>query len=82
MHDAIELLTENQHQHPQTMANLTKEAKAFMNGLFNDYGLSMDDIFRHQHFTIIKLSGINKIMAKAGITSPMLWKAVMPSTLL
>lgn len=49
------------------MANLTEEAKAFMNGLFNQYGLSMDDIFRHQHFTIIKLSGINKIMAKAGI---------------
>ena len=49
------------------MAHLTEEAKAFMNGLFNDYELSMDDIFRHQHFTIIKLSGINKIMAKAGI---------------
>lgn len=49
------------------MANLTQEAKAFMNGLFNEYGLTMDDIFSHQHFKIIKLSGINKIMAKAGI---------------
>ena len=29
--------------------------------------MTMDDIFSHQHFTIIKLSGINKIMAKAGI---------------
>ena len=39
-----------------------------MNGLFNTYGLSMDDIFRHQHFVIIKRQGIEKIMAKSGIT--------------
>ena len=28
----------------------------------------MDDIFRHQHFVIIKRQGIEKIMAKSGIT--------------
>ena len=39
-----------------------------MNGLFNQYGLSQDDIFRHQHFVIIKRQGIEKIMAKSGIT--------------
>ncbi len=50
------------------MAQLTQEKKAFMNGLFNTYGLSMDDIFRHQHFVIIKRQGIEKIMAKSGIT--------------
>ena len=50
------------------MANLTPEEKAFMNGLFNQYGLSQDDIFRHQHFVIIKRQGIEKIMAKSGIT--------------
>lgn len=49
------------------MANLTAEQKAFMNELFNSYGLTLDDVFKHQHFTIIKLSGINKIMAQAGI---------------
>lgn len=50
------------------MANLSNEEKAFMNSLFNSYDLSMDDIFRHQHFVIIKRQGIEKIMAKAGIT--------------
>ena len=50
------------------MANLTTEEKAFMNSLFNSYDLSMVDIFRHQHFVIIKRQGIEKIMAKAGIT--------------
>ena len=50
------------------MAQLTQEEKAFMNGLFNTYGLSIDDIFRHQHFVIIKRQGIEKIMAKSGIT--------------
>ena len=47
---------------------MTKEEKAFMNGLFNQYGLSMEDIFKHQHFVIIKRQGIEKIMAKSGIT--------------
>jgi len=38
-----------------------------MNGLFSTYGLTMDDIFRHQHFVIIKRAGIEKIMARADI---------------
>lgn len=49
------------------MAQLTKDEKALLNGLFNKYGLSMDDIFRHQHFTIIKRTGVDKVMARAGI---------------
>jgi len=39
-----------------------------MKSLFNSYDLSMDDICRHQHFVIIKRQGIEKIMAKAGVT--------------
>jgi len=50
------------------MANLSEQEKAFMNSLFNQYDLSMDDIFRHQHFVIIKRTGIERIMAKARIT--------------
>ncbi len=38
-----------------------------MNGLFNKYDLSVDDIFRHQHFVIIKRQGVEKIMARAEI---------------
>lgn len=49
------------------MAQLTNDERAFMNGLFNQYGLGMDDIFRHQHFVIIKRAGIEKIMARAEI---------------
>lgn len=49
------------------MAQLTKDEKALLNGLFNKYGLSMDDIFRHQHFTIIKRTGVDKVMARGGI---------------
>jgi hypothetical protein len=49
------------------MAQLTQEEKAFMNGLFNKYDLSVDDIFRHQHFVIIKRQGVEKIMARAEI---------------
>ena len=50
-----------------------------MNGLFNTYGLSIDDIFRHQHFVIIKRQGIEKIMAKSGITVEYTVRAVMRS---
>ena len=39
-----------------------------MNGLFNQYGLSQDDIFRHQPFVIITRQGVETITAKSGIT--------------
>ena len=71
-----------QHQSNQTMAHLTQEEKAFMNGLFNDYELSMDDIFRHQHFTIIKLKALRRSWPSLASPWSTLWKAVMPSTLL
>ena len=32
------------------------------------YGLTKDDIFKHQHFLIITRSGIDKIQALEGIT--------------
>ena len=48
-----------------------------MNGLFNQYGLAMDDIFRHQHFVIIKRAGIEKIMARAEIMTAV--RALMDS---
>ena len=49
------------------MANLTEEQKSFMTDLYHTYELTADDVFKHAHFTIIRLSGVNKIMAKAGI---------------
>ena len=35
--------------------------------LYKHYELTSDDIFKHQHFTIITRSGINKIQAKEKI---------------
>ena len=38
------------------------------NKLFKDYGLQSEDFFKHQHYTIITRSGIEKIAAGANIT--------------
>ena len=38
-----------------------------MTDLYHTYELTADDVFKHAHFTIIELSGVNKIMTKAGI---------------
>ncbi len=62
------------------MAQLTQEEKAFMNGLFNKYDLSVDDIFRHQHFVIIKRQGVEKIMARAEIQVDYTWRLAPGTT--
>lgn len=43
------------------MASLTK--KEFLTKVFQDNGLNSDDFFKHQHYTIITRSGIEKIQA-------------------
>lgn len=35
--------------------------------LYKEYGLSVEDTFKHRHYTIITRSGIDKIQAKAKI---------------
>ena len=36
--------------------------KQVLNNLYKKYGLEQEDVFKHQHFTIITRSGIEKIM--------------------
>lgn len=36
--------------------------------LYKEYGLSKDDVFKHQHYIIITRSGIDKIQASERIT--------------
>ena len=38
-----------------------------LNTLFKKYELEKEDTFKHKHYNIITRSGIDKIMAKAGI---------------
>jgi len=38
-----------------------------LNTLFKNYELEKEDTFKHKHYNIICRSGIDKIMAKAGI---------------
>lgn len=45
------------------MSNLTKSDKVRMRRIFEENGLSMDDVFQHRHFVIIKRTGIEKIQA-------------------
>lgn len=46
---------------------LTDEQKNTMRKLFEDNGLSKDDVFTHKHYVIIKRSGIEKIQYNNGI---------------
>ena len=41
--------------------------KEQLNTLFKKYNLYVEDIFKHKHYNIITISGIDKIQAKAGI---------------
>jgi len=41
--------------------------KEKMNELYAKYGLSPEDVFKHQHYKIITRSGIDKIQAKLNI---------------
>ncbi len=49
------------------MANLSDQEKKDMRELFENYNLHQDDIFTHNHFVIIKRSGIEKIQAQEAI---------------
>jgi len=49
------------------MGKLTDNEKEQMRELFEKYDLHKDDIFTHNHFVIIKRTGIEKIQAKMGI---------------
>jgi len=42
--------------------------KERLNELYKKYNLTSDDYFKHQHYTIITRSGINKIQAETGIS--------------
>lgn len=50
------------------MAKLTETKRKEMRKLFEDNGLTADDVFQHKHFVIITRSGIEKIQAKKQIT--------------
>lgn len=50
-----------------TMGKLSESEKKNMRHLFEDNGLTADDIFTHKHFVIIKRTGIEKIQAKHNI---------------
>lgn len=50
------------------MAKLSEAKRAEMRKLFEENGLSADDVFTHKHFIIITRSGIEKIQAKKQIT--------------
>jgi len=39
-----------------------------LNKLFKDNGLVAEDVFKHQHYTIITRSGIDKLCASLGIS--------------
>lgn len=47
--------------------NISEEEKETMRKLFEDNGLSKDDVFKHKHYIIIKRSGIQKIQYKNNI---------------
>ena len=49
------------------MANLNETQKAEMRRLFEENGLTPDDVFKHQHYIIITRGGIEKIQAKHDI---------------
>ena len=49
------------------MAKLTKSEQETMRSLFEENGLTQDDLFKHQHYIIISRSGIEKIAAKNDI---------------
>ena len=46
------------------MTRLSEARKAEMRSLFDENGLTNDDIFQHKHFIIITRSGIEKIQAR------------------
>lgn len=49
------------------MGKLTENEQKAMRAMFEEYELHADDIFTHNHFVIIKRTGIEKIQAKMGI---------------
>lgn len=49
------------------MSKLNPTERARLRQLFDENGLTPDDIFTHQHFTVITRAGIEKIQAKRGI---------------
>ncbi len=49
------------------MGKLTDNEKKEMRELFEKYNLHQDDIFTHNHFVIIKRTGIEKIQAQMNI---------------
>ena len=49
------------------MAKLNKTEQETMRALFEQNGLTQDDLFKHQHYIIITRGGIEKIAAKNDI---------------
>ncbi len=49
------------------MAKLSKTEQETMRALFEQNGLTQDDLFKHQHYIIITRGGIEKIAAKNDI---------------
>ncbi len=49
------------------MGQLNKTQQAEMRRLFEENGLTPDDVFKHQHYIIITRGGIEKIQAKHDI---------------
>jgi hypothetical protein len=49
------------------MAKLSKTEQETMKALFEQNGLTQDDLFKHQHYIIITRGGIEKIAAKNDI---------------
>jgi hypothetical protein len=49
------------------MSKLNPTERARLRSLFDENGLTPDDIFQHNHFTVITRAGIEKIQAKRGI---------------
>ncbi|TGE07735.1 hypothetical protein [Hymenobacter fodinae] len=45
----------------------TESQQDKLNRLYTEYGLLKEDVHKHQHYTIIRRTGIEKIAAKAGI---------------
>ncbi len=60
------------------MSKLTDTERARLRALFDDNGLTPDDIFTHQHFTVITRAGIEKIQAKRGIEVEFLIESLQP----
>ena len=46
------------------MSKLKDDERKRLRALFDANGLTPDDVFQHQHFTVITRSGIEKIQAK------------------